>query len=339
MSFVLSTNDDDDFVVTKTLFMHSLELVILCVSYNPQQTIAILDRHDWTQQFFAQWFKALPSYSRVHDKKIILWAICALFDWLNGVGAGSPLSANVAQLLQGAIEVFRTYPDALAERKVAEANRDLEEEEVDDDMSDEEDLDLGEDDGDCAYYPLTMHSCVGCMTTDRLRPDSRGGRRAGSEHRLPGSAGSVRGAQLSGICQPMLTQSLTSVPEIAEQANRLARAGAFDDGDSAWSDEILWASPLDQFDSYQRFSGLLAGACLTLSSKSSAGLTDMRFSWRAQLAGLQTANPTLYQQSLAGLSAEQQTILADVATKAAEGGDQVVAAQAYAALQASEGAE
>ncbi|GJN87375.1 hypothetical protein Rhopal_000324-T1 [Rhodotorula paludigena] len=265
MSFVLSTNDDDDFVVTKTLFMHSLELVILCVSYNPQQAIAILDRHDWTQQFFAQWFKALPSYSRVHDKKIILWAICALFDWLNGVGAGSPLSANVAQLLQGAIEVFRTYPDALAERKVAEANRDLEEEEVDDDMSDEDDLDLGEDDGDFEEADVRDRN------TDFL---------------------------------DQLAQS---------EANRLARAGAFDDGDSAWSDEILWASPLDQFDSYQRFSGLLAG--------------------------LQTANPTLYQQSLAGLSAEQQTILADVATKAAEGGDQVVAAQAYAALQASEGAE
>ena len=56
--------------------------------------------------------------TRVHDKKMSLWAICALFDWLNGVGAGSPLAGNVAQLVQGALEVFKTYPRALAERSM-----------------------------------------------------------------------------------------------------------------------------------------------------------------------------------------------------------------------------
>lgn len=146
MSFVLSPGTDDDFVVTTTLYLHALELVILAVAYNPQLAIAVLDRHDWTQQFFAQWFKSLRKYTRVHDKKIVLWAICALFEWLNGVGAGSSLSGHVGQLVAGALEVFQTYPRALAERKVAEANRDLEEEEVDD-MSDadEDDLELEEE--------------------------------------------------------------------------------------------------------------------------------------------------------------------------------------------------
>lgn len=155
MSFVLSEGDDDDFVVTTPLFLHSLELVILAIAYNSQLTIAILDRHDWTQQFFAQWFKSLRKYTRVHDKKIVLWAICSLFEWLNGVGAGSPLAGNAAQLVAGALEVFKTYPRALAERKVAEANRDLEVEEVDDDdMSDdeEEDLDFGDEDEDGEWF-------------------------------------------------------------------------------------------------------------------------------------------------------------------------------------------
>ncbi|GAA5868690.1 hypothetical protein JCM8547_003784 [Rhodosporidiobolus lusitaniae] len=260
MEFALSKNEDDDFVVTKTLFMHSLELVILGISYNPQLTIAILDRHDWTQQFFAQWFKNLGKYSRVHDKKIILWAICSLFDWLNGVGAGSPLSANAAQLVLGALEVFKTYPKALAERKLAEANRDLEEEDDDSDMGDDEDdLDLGED-GDFEETDARDR------TTDYL-------------------------------------------DQLAEsEADRIIRAQEASDGDSMWSDEILWASPLDQFDSYQRFSSLLAG--------------------------LQTANPALYQQSLSALDAEQQSVLADVAAKANEGGDAVVAEKAWAALQA-----
>ncbi|GAA5899248.1 hypothetical protein JCM8208_001596 [Rhodotorula glutinis] len=266
MTFVLSKNDDDDFVVTKSLFLHALELVILAVSYNPQQAIAILDRHDWTQQFFAQWFKNLSKYTRVHDKKMTLWAICALFDWLNGVGSASPLVGNVAQLVQGALEVFKTYPRALGERKVAEATRDLEEEDVSDDgMSDEDDLDLGDEEGDFD------EADVRDRTTDFM---------------------------------DQLAQS---------EANRLARSGAFGDGDSVWSDEILWASPLDQFDSYQRFSSLLAG--------------------------LQNANPSLYQASLSGLSTEQQGVLADVAAKASEGGDAVVAQQAYAELQAEEPAE
>jgi len=263
MTFVLSKNDDDDFVVTTSLFLHSLELVILAVSYNPQQTIAILDRHDWTQQFFAQWFKNLPKYTRVHDKKMTLWAICALFDWLNGVGAASPLVGNVAQLVQGALEVFKTYPRALGERKVAEANRDLEEEDVSDDgMSDEDDLDLGDDGGDCASLsplpfarPLRGHELIDRACPQSTRPTCATGR--------PTSWTS----SLSPRCVPAVlspvrseAQRRTDASLDRSQANRLSRAGAFGDGDSAWSDEILWASPLDQFDSYQRFSGLLAGA-------------------------------------------------------------------------------
>ncbi|GAA5866795.1 hypothetical protein JCM3774_001803 [Rhodotorula dairenensis] len=264
MSFVLSEGDDDDFVVTTPLFLHSLELVILAVAYNPQLAIAVLDRHDWTQQFFAQWFKSLRKYTRVHDKKIVLWAICSLFEWLNGVGAGSPLAGNATQLVAGALEVFKTYPRALAERKVAEANRDLEEEEVDDDdMSDDEDLDFGDEDEE-------EETDVRDRTTDYLD-------------------------ELA-----------------ATEAQRAARLGAFEDGDSGWSDEILWASPLDQFDSYERFSTLLAT--------------------------LQTQNPSLYQSSLSGLDGEQQAVLSDVATKASEGGDAVVAANAFAAMQAEEDA-
>ncbi|GAA5884573.1 hypothetical protein JCM6882_005303 [Rhodosporidiobolus microsporus] len=263
MEFVLSKNQDDDFVVTRTLFLHSLELVILSLSYNPQQTIAILDRHDWTQQFFAKWFQNLGKYSRVHDKKIILWAICSLFDWLNGVGAGSPLSANVGQLVAGALEVFKTYPQALAERKFAEANRDLEEEDESEMGDDEDDLDLGEE-GDFEEESDVRDRTVSYL--DQL--------------------------------------------EEAE-ADRLIRSQNAGDDASAWSEEILWASPLDQFDSYQRFSTLLAG--------------------------LQTANPNLYQQSLSSLDTAQQSILADVAAKANEGGDAVVAEKAFAAMQAEEG--
>ncbi|GAA5935374.1 hypothetical protein JCM1841_001937 [Sporobolomyces salmonicolor] len=257
--FILSEDDDDDYTITRSLLLHCVELVITAMSYNPSLTLAILDRHDWTQQFFAIWFKNLGKFTRVHDKKIILWAICSLFEWLNGVGAGSPLAGNANQLLLGALEVFSELPKALGERKVSEENRDLEEEEDDDDMGEDDDLDLYEDDGEFEEDDIRDR------TTDYLDE---------------------------------LAQS---------EAARFARENDLLDSDSAWSDEILWASPLDQFDCYQRFSSLL----LTLHN----------------------ANPSLYQQAIGGLDASQQAQLADIAAKANEGGDVVVAANVAATLK------
>lgn len=114
MSFVLSKNEDDDFVVTNSLFLHSLEVVITAVLYNPALSLAILDGHDWTQQLFASWFKHLHKFTRVHDKKLTIMAICALLEWLATVGAGAPLAASSSQLVVGAIAVFRELPLALA---------------------------------------------------------------------------------------------------------------------------------------------------------------------------------------------------------------------------------
>ena len=114
MAFVLSTSEDEDFVVTNSLYLHSLEVVITAVLYNPALALAILDGHEWTQQFFAAWFKHLPKLTRVHDKKMTITAICALLEWLSTVGVGAPLAQNASQLVVGALQVFRDLPAALA---------------------------------------------------------------------------------------------------------------------------------------------------------------------------------------------------------------------------------
>ncbi|GAA6009458.1 hypothetical protein JCM11491_003564 [Sporobolomyces phaffii] len=264
--FVTSEEDDDDFTVTRSLLLHCVELVITAMSYNPALTLAILDRHDWTKTFFAIWFKNLAKFTRVHDKKIILWAICSLFEWLNGVGAGSPLSANANQLLLGALEVFRDLPRALGERKIGEENRDNEEEEDDDDMGSDDDLDLGDDE------------------------------------EVDFDEGDIR------------DRTTEYLDELAKaDVSRYARENDLLDSDSAWSDEILWASPLDQFDCYQRFSSLLSS--------------------------LSTGNAALYQQAVGGLDGTKQAELGDIAAKANEGGDHVVAAAMAAKLKQEEGDE
>ncbi|GAA6059439.1 hypothetical protein JCM10212_005378 [Sporobolomyces blumeae] len=262
--FVASEDDDDDYTVTRSLLLHCVELVIASMAYNPALTLAILDRHDWTQMFFSIWFKNLAKFTRVHDKKIILSAICSLFEWLNTTGSGSPLVGNANQLLLGALEVFRDLPRALGERKIGEENRDLEEDEDDDDMGSDDDLDLGDDD-EADWDEGDIRD----RTTDYL---------------------------------DTLAQT---------EANRYARSNDLLDSDSAWSDEILWASPLDQFDCYQRFSALLSS--------------------------LSAANSTLYQTAVGGLNANQQAELGDIALKANEGGDVAVALAEATKIKQEEG--
>ena len=117
MTFVVNagapeSETDKDFVITVPLFLHSLELVITSIYYNPALTLAILDRHDWTQPFFQFWFKHLPSFARVHDRKLGIAAICSLFEWLATVG-DAPLSHNASQLLGGALLLFKGLPEAI----------------------------------------------------------------------------------------------------------------------------------------------------------------------------------------------------------------------------------
>jgi len=103
------------------------------------------------------------------------------------------------------------------------------------------------------------------------------------------------------------------------QAGRYSRENDLFDSDSAWSDEILWASPLDQFDCYQRFSSLLS--CTSPSSR----LLHIPQLTNVPVPALSSANASLYQQAVGGLDGTQQAELGDIASKANEGGDAVVA--------------
>jgi hypothetical protein len=114
MTFVLSKNEDDDFVVTPSLFLHSLEVIVTAILYNPAMSLAILDGHDWTQPFFSIWFKHLPKYTRVHDKKMCIAAICTLLEWLANGGGAVPLAQSSSQLIVGALQLFKDFPAALA---------------------------------------------------------------------------------------------------------------------------------------------------------------------------------------------------------------------------------
>ncbi|KAK4053547.1 Nonsense-mediated mRNA decay protein 5 [Microbotryomycetes sp. JL201] len=145
MTFILSTNDDPNFVVTTSLFLHALLSVIMAMWYNPAMTMTILDAHDWTQQFFAHWFKRLSKLNRVHDKKISIEAICAILEWLV-TNPASSLNANVGQFVSGGLVIFSDFAEALAHKR--EQERNFAEAGNDDDDFDEDDFEGADEDFD-----------------------------------------------------------------------------------------------------------------------------------------------------------------------------------------------
>lgn len=112
MAFVLSPNTDEDFVVTSSLFLHSLELVITALFYNPALSLSILARHAWTSQFFTLWFKNLNKLTRVHDRKLSIGAICGVFEVLAS-GQNEGLEGAEVMLMAGTLGMFKAFPEAL----------------------------------------------------------------------------------------------------------------------------------------------------------------------------------------------------------------------------------
>ncbi|SCV67913.1 BQ2448_5524 [Microbotryum intermedium] len=254
MKIVLSRKTDDpDYTITNSLFLHALEVVVAAVLYNPALTLAILDGHDWSQQFFAIWFKNLPRFTRVHDKKMIVVAMCALLEWLAQGGKESALTRNISMVIVGALTVFRDLPGALVKRKAlekhyAKGGDDLDENEEDVDDFDDDDDDEEEE---------------------------------------------VEEGDLKDATNDYLEQLIAR-----DNAGTLGGNEDEDDDDDAcsnWSDEILWASPLDEIDTYVKFTTVLTT--------------------------LERSVPDLFQLAVGPLDAKQKAELGVVARRALAGGE------------------
>ena len=46
--------------------------------HNSAVTLQVMEQHGWTNNFFSMWFSNFGDFSRVHDKKLSIVAICAL---------------------------------------------------------------------------------------------------------------------------------------------------------------------------------------------------------------------------------------------------------------------
>ncbi|KAI9492090.1 armadillo-type protein [Zychaea mexicana] len=104
---------------TNEFRVHCLEVVINCLYYNPGLTLRMLEENQWTQGFFTMWFNNLEKFSRVHDKKLVIVALCSLLE-LPADHIPASLQAGWSQVLAGVLNVFKTLPKAMENREQME---------------------------------------------------------------------------------------------------------------------------------------------------------------------------------------------------------------------------
>jgi hypothetical protein len=96
----------------KSLKIHLMEVVINAIYYNPALALHVLESNGWTNKFFSLWFSSIDGFSRVHDKKLCISAICSLLT-LRAEDVPVSVQQGWPRLLQGVVRLFQTLPAAL----------------------------------------------------------------------------------------------------------------------------------------------------------------------------------------------------------------------------------
>ncbi|KAF2644917.1 ARM repeat-containing protein [Massarina eburnea CBS 473.64] len=126
-----------DEVKVKSLRIHLMEVVINAIYYNPVLALHVLETNGWTNKFFSLWFSTIDSFTRVHDKKLCVSAICALLT-LKGQDVPVSVQQGWPRLLQGIVRLFQTLPAALKNREEAKKEDSFEFANYDDDEEDDD---------------------------------------------------------------------------------------------------------------------------------------------------------------------------------------------------------
>ncbi|KAF9929113.1 hypothetical protein FBU30_001842 [Linnemannia zychae] len=124
--------------------IQAIEVVMNALYYNAPVTLRILEENGWTQRFLTVWFSNLDKFSRVHDKKLSIFALCSI---LNVPVAQLPpaLQSGWPQILNGVLTNFEGLPIAQAKRKEMEKMYNIG---SDSDSSDSSDSESESDDED-----------------------------------------------------------------------------------------------------------------------------------------------------------------------------------------------
>ncbi|RHZ46534.1 hypothetical protein Glove_615g3 [Diversispora epigaea] len=124
--------------------IHCIEIVINCLYYNPVLTLHNLEERGMTQSFFTLWFANINKFSRVHDKKLVIVALCALIE-LPVEQLPHTLQVGWSQVLDGILEVFKSLPKAEEDRAHLEKLYNDFDEQTDEDCFEDLEEDIGDE--------------------------------------------------------------------------------------------------------------------------------------------------------------------------------------------------
>ncbi|KAF9433333.1 hypothetical protein BGZ76_009597 [Entomortierella beljakovae] len=132
-------------IQTNEFRVQATETVMNALYYNAPETLRLLEENGWTQRFFEVWFTNLDKFSRVHDKKLSIFALCAILS-VPANQLPSTLQSGWPQVLTGILRNFEGLPIAQAKRKEMEKMYNIVSD--DDDEDDDDDYVGGDDDDD-----------------------------------------------------------------------------------------------------------------------------------------------------------------------------------------------
>lgn len=122
LALTLLFNDETK---VKSLRIHLMEVIVNAIYYNPVLALQVLESNGWTNKFFSLWFSSIDSFSRVHDKKLCISAICSLLT-INAQDVPVSVQQGWPRLLQGIVRLFQTLPAALKNREEAKREENFE---------------------------------------------------------------------------------------------------------------------------------------------------------------------------------------------------------------------
>ncbi|KAI6098151.1 armadillo-type protein [Pisolithus sp. B1] len=140
----------------------NMEVLINTVYYNPTAALHLLENHKpgSSRVFFDKWFAIINVDSKlptVHDKKLSILALCKLLE-VNVSLVPEVLRVGWPGIVTGALNIFKSLPQAVAKRKALEERLVDEEDDVDEDDSRYLNLEGEEDDDvwdeDSAYLEM-----------------------------------------------------------------------------------------------------------------------------------------------------------------------------------------
>lgn len=99
--------------------LYLIETLVTAIYYNPAAGLQFLESNGGTTAFFNLWLSSLGLFIRVHDKKLVILTILSLLA-LPMEAIPESVRPGWTMLSTALLDVFSTYPEALARREAAQ---------------------------------------------------------------------------------------------------------------------------------------------------------------------------------------------------------------------------